>query len=380
MLIVLIVALATPAESNRFTPPSAETFSGKRAAQDVLLRLECDARAARDPLEQVGLRPGDLVAHWQVSAAHDTAPPSVELQYTNDARAVLALPGGALLGYLRYGSYYVAPGRPEEHAPPKPKSKEDALPEAEAKAQAEQWLARFLPADTWRIVAIEYKDRFDASPDDLYGAWWEARAERVFQGFPAIGVDAQVALDAETGALMQLVLPAFAPPREAVAYFPLLNARIKAEDYLASRPAEALMELTQHDPAAPEAFLDGLEEDFAVRGGLGATQPGDRAARKRLRKAQKLAAQAGEAGSVPTESSNDATGPQPTAIPPTLAPGDVPLVLAPLTQRFTQGQWQPLDPTDPTPKFELVYAFPTQTPTAPTAPLYITANNNEVAR
>lgn len=363
------MALGVQAETSSFTPPSAETFTGKRAAVDLLQRLQIDILAARDPLERVGLSTNDLVTHWQWSAPHDTAPPSVELQFENDARAVVAVPGGALLAYVRYGSYWVAPGPPEKFAPEKPETKDDALPEADAATKIDGWLAKFLPPGTWRSDPLEYKDRYDATPADLYGAWWETRAERIHLGYPVRGVDVHIAINATTGDLMQLQVPLFEGPREAAVYFPIENARIKAQDYLAARPAESLGELVLRDPAAPEQFLDALDSDFAVRGGLGNAKPGSRAERKRARKAEEKAIEEGS------------TGPQPLAIPPTLAPGDVPLVLAPVSLVYAQAQWKPLSDSTPTShQFLLVYAFPTQTPTARTAPVYVTAAGNEVVR
>jgi len=367
--LALLFALGAQGQATRFTPPSAETFSGKKAAEDVLRSLQIDARAARDPLALLGLKMNDLVTHWHWGEALGTAPPTVELHFENDARAVIAAPSGALLGYLRYATNLIAKDPPKHLTPGSAPPKEDALAEVEAAAKVEEWIAKFLPAGSWRTGGLEYKDHHDITPGDLYGTWWIARAARIHLGYPARGVDVVVALDAASGELMQLQVPVFDPPRDAAIYFPVENARIKAEDYLSARPGEALAELILRDPNAPDQFLPD-------------PNPTTRAERRRERKMERAIAEGDTAKVEALQADGDGSGagPLPNPTPPTLAPGNVDVVLAPVSFVWSQAQWKPLSDTSPTPQFMLVYAFPTQTPTAPTGAIYVTTAGNEVVR
>lgn len=225
-LMLCLFAAASPAESISFTPDSSQTFSGRITLDDLYSRLSLDYIAGRKSLAPLDIGPNMQVEYWTFGAEKDLAPKSLEIHLQEGPWVVVAIADSRVLTYLRHGEYWVSPGRPEESAPATAKTKESALSEDTAKAKAQEWLAKLAPDGTWQVVEVTYKDRFDAVPQDLYGAWWEVTCERTHAGYPVRGANAYVGLDAETGTLMRFDLPPFSPPAGVEVYFPALNARL----------------------------------------------------------------------------------------------------------------------------------------------------------
>lgn len=367
--LLLALALALPAYAEGFTRPAAETFSGKQALSDALLRLGVDPREARPACDTLGISQDTLVTYWQWSAPADTAPPSIEFHLDTGARLVLEHPGGRLLAYVRHGNYWVAPGPPEQHAPAAPQSREAALPEADAAAQAAAWRDKLAPGGTWKASPPVYADRFDASPGDLYGAWWECAFERTHEGRAVRAAGIEIALDAATGQLMRVAVAPFTPPEASAVYFTPEHARLKADDFLRTVP-DPLAELLVVKIDAPTQQIDDIGGQFAVRGGLDAPNA-PRKARREARRREKTP----ENGTDPL-----AALPSIAPVPPVLADAPPELVYAPVREVWKQQTWQAIEAERPGMRLLLVYEFPTQTPTAPTLPVYVTAAGNEVVR
>lgn len=360
------------AESTAFTPESALSFSGRITLDDLYSRLNLDYIAGRKSLAPLDIGPNAQVEYWTYGAEKDLAPRSLEIHLQDGPWVVVALADSRVLTYLRHGTYWVSAGRPEDSAPTTAKTRENAISEDKAKATAEEWMAKLAADGTWQVAEVNYKDRFDVVEKDLFGAWWEVSCERTHGGFPVRGANAYVGLDAETGALMRFDLPPFTPPRSVEVYFPPANARLQAQLYMESAP-NPLMDLVQFETGAPEASIAALGDDFTARGAgfVGKDSRQAKKLAKRLEKEQRKAAEDapdGEAAEVAK------------AIPPTLLASEPTLALVLVSEVYKQNQWQPIDATDPKPRYALAYEFATQTPTAPTRPVYVLAATDEVAR
>jgi hypothetical protein len=319
LMVSAAFASAARAESSAFSPPTAETFTGKQALEDAFLRLQLDYRNSRDALDLLGIGRNALVTYWQWSFPGDTAPPSIEFHFEAGQYVVIDIASGVLLTYLRHGEYWVTPGPPEASAPEVPKPKSAAITEDNAGKLAAEWLAKFAPTATWTADGPVYKDRFDVAPEDLLGAWWEFSFERTHGGYPVRGANAEIALNAETGELMRFALPLFAPPAGLAIYFPPENARIKADDYLQQDP-QCLEGLLAVKPNLPEQQIIDTGDNFSVRGGL----VGRRAQRKAEKKENK---QLKTNKSNPSDPAPGEEFPIIAPIAPVLGPGEVQLAL-----------------------------------------------------
>lgn len=361
------------AESSAFTRKSAETFTGKQTIEGAFRSLEIDYRNSRDALDLVGIDNDDLVVYWTWGADNDTVLPSIEFHLEAGQYIIIDAASGKLLTYLRYGKYWVSPGPAEDSAPSEKKTRDDALPGEKAAEIANAWIEKLAPGAAWHPQPPEYKDRFDVVPGDLFGAWWEFNYERVYEGYPARGADAEIGLNAETGELMRFTLPIFTPPASVDIYFPPENARIKADDYLNIAP-NTLNDLLLYKPSLPEQQIQDTGNNFSVRGGLVGSRAQRKEAKKELKQLKKNSNNNKDGGEA-------LEGPIPEPIPPALAPGDPTLALVAVDEVWKQQTWRPIDATKPTARqYTLVYEFATQTPTALTLPVLVTTNGNEIVR